>query len=126
MPDLLKKRSVARRFTHLDGIARPRETDLKHGLDLARARGTQDDAVGQRQSLAEIVRHQQDRLLLAFPDPQQHLMHIDLGMGIQGAKRLVHQKNLRFDHYSSMYFPIALAPAQTTTLIVAYALLVQG
>ena len=43
------------------------------------------------------MRHEQDRLLLALPDPQQHVVHIDLGMGIKCTERLVHQQYLRLD-----------------------------
>ena len=64
-------------------------------MTASRGRAKQDNAVAQRQGLAEVMGHEQDRLLLAIPDPQQHVMHVDLGVGIERAERLVHQQYLR-------------------------------
>src|SRR5579859_1474895 len=92
MPDVLKEFRVTRRFSHLDRIARPPKIDLEHVLDLARPRREQDDAAGQCQRFAEVVGDEQNRLLLALPDPKQHLMHVDLGVGVERPEWLVHQK----------------------------------
>src|SRR5579871_3292948 len=40
-------------------------------------------------------------LLFTLPYPQQHLMHIDLGMSIQRPERLVHEQDLRLDDQGS-------------------------
>ena len=45
--------------------------------------------------------HEQHRLLLALPDPQQDFVHVDLGVGIERAERLVHQQYLRLDDQRS-------------------------
>src|SRR5882672_1353265 len=98
MPDVLEQFCITRRLTHLDRIPRPHEIHFEHVLDLAWTRREQDDAVSQGQGFAEIMCYEQDGLLLAIPDPQQHLMHVDLGVGIERAEWLVHQQDLRLDH----------------------------
>ena len=50
-------------------------------------------AKGQR--LAEIVGDEQHGLALALPEAQQHRMHVELGVGVERAERLVHQQDLR-------------------------------
>src|SRR5882724_5685478 len=101
VPDMLKQLGVARRLTHLYRIAWPRKIHLKHILDHAGPGRKQDDAVRQRQGLAEVMRHEQNRLLFALPDSKQNVVHIDLGVGIERTERLIHQQNLRLDDQRS-------------------------
>src|SRR5262249_44820749 len=86
VPDALKQLAVARRLPHPDGIPRARKIDVEHVLDPPWTRGKQDDPVGERERFTEIVGYKEDRLLFALPDAQQHLMHVDLGMGIERAE----------------------------------------
>src|SRR5258708_9590983 len=101
MPDMLEQFGITRCLTDVHRVARPREVNLEHILDPAGTCREQDDAVSQRQRFAEIVGYEQDGLLLAIPDPQQHLMHIDLGVSIERAERLVHQQYLWLNHQGS-------------------------
>ena len=55
----------------------------------------QDDAVGKGQRLAEIVGHEQHGLARVLPEIEQHRMHVELGVGIERAERLVHQQDFR-------------------------------
>src|SRR5438105_4982993 len=71
MPDVLEQLGITRGLAHLHGVPRPLKIHLEHILDPARPGREQDDAVGQCQSFAEVVRHEQDGLLLAVPDPEQ-------------------------------------------------------
>src|SRR6202000_379759 len=88
VPDVLEQFGVLRRLPHLHRVARPRKVHLEHVLDLAWPRREQDDAVSERERFAEIVGDEQDGLLLALPDPEQHFVHVDLGVGIERAERL--------------------------------------
>ena len=93
VPDLREQLGILRRLAQLHGIARPREVDLEVGLHAARPRRHQDDAVGQGQRLAEIVGDEQHGLALALPQAQQHRVHVELGVGVERAERLVHQED---------------------------------
>src|SRR6266478_3610140 len=77
VPDMLEQLGIARRLPHPHRIARPCKVHFEHVFDLAGMCGKQDDAVGEGQGFAEVMRHEQDRLLLAFQDTKQHLMHVD-------------------------------------------------
>src|ERR1700730_15555194 len=79
---MLEQFGITRRLPHLYRITRPRKVHVERILDHARPRREQDDTVGQRQSFTEIMRHEQYRLLFALPDPEQDVVHIDLGVGI--------------------------------------------
>ena len=83
------------RLAQRHGIARPREIDLEILLHPARPGGHQDDAVGKGQRLAEIVGHEQHGLARVLPEIEQHRMHVELGVGIERAERLVHQQDFR-------------------------------
>ena len=48
----------------------------------------------QRQRLAEVVGDEQHGLALALPDLEQGLVHLELGVGVERAERLVHQEDL--------------------------------
>src|SRR5579863_6943205 len=67
------------RTQHCDQLALPEERD----------------AVPKIQSLVQIVRHKQDRLLQPSEKVAQHILHLAAGQRIERAKRLVHQENLR-------------------------------
>src|SRR5690348_9976502 len=83
MPDALKQFRVVRCLAHFHRIARSGKVHFERILDLAGTRREQDDAVGECQRLAKIVRYEQDGLLFAFPNPQQYFMHVDFGVGIE-------------------------------------------
>src|SRR4051794_436002 len=87
MPDQLEQLGITRRLPDLHGVARAGEIHLEGFLDPAGPRRKQNDAIRQRQGLAEIMGHEQHCLLLAFPDAKQHVVHVDLGVGVERAER---------------------------------------
>ena len=51
--------------------------------------------VGEQQRLVDVVGDEQDRHFLGLPDRHQQLLHLQPGLGVQGAEWLVHQHHLR-------------------------------
>src|SRR3979411_2447753 len=88
VPDMLEQLGIARRLAHLHRVARPRKVNLEHILDHAGPRRKQDDTVRQRQSCTEVIRPEQNRLLFAFPDSKQDIVHVDLCVCIELSQRL--------------------------------------
>lgn len=78
-----------------DGIARALEVDRKVELDPAWSGGEHDDAVGQRDSLFDVMSHEENGRLVAGPDAQQLSAHGGFGLRIQGTERLVEQIEVR-------------------------------
>ena len=65
--------------------------------DRARADRHHGDAVGERDGLGDIVRHEHDGLADALPDIEQHLMHAPACERIKRRERLIHQQHVGFD-----------------------------
>src|SRR5205085_9292421 len=89
MPDAREQRRIGRGRAQPDAVARPREIDLEDVLDTAGPRGEQDDAVGEGERLAEIMGDEKNGLFLTLPDLQEHVVHVELGMRVEGAEGLV-------------------------------------
>ena len=56
-----------------------------------------DDAVGQDQPFPDAVGDEDDRLSPRRPDAQEFVLHLVAGQFVQGAERLVHQKDFRIE-----------------------------
>ena len=115
MPDMGEQLGIARRLAQGHRVARARQVDVEDLLDPAGPGRQQDDAVGERQRLAQIVGHEQHGLLLALPDIQQHLVHVELGVGVERAERLVHQQDLGLARSACASAPRAGACRPTAT-----------
>ncbi|HWK49691.1 MAG TPA: hypothetical protein VNR40_07375, partial [Steroidobacter sp.] len=55
----------------------------------------ENDPVGKRKRLADIVRHQDGREALVEPDALEHALHLDARQSVERAQRLVQQEKLR-------------------------------
>ena len=64
------------------------------GLDAAGARAHHDDAARHEDRLLDVVRDEQHRGLLAFPDREQELLHQPARLVVERAERLVEQQDL--------------------------------
>src|SRR5262245_53146598 len=64
-------------------IARPRQIDRHDGLDPPRTGGENDDPIGQRDGLVDMVRHEQHRGAGGLPDIQQEALHACAGLHIE-------------------------------------------
>src|SRR3990170_2751405 len=80
------------------GVAWVGQVDFDHGLDLAGARGHDQDAVGELHRLVDVVRYEDDRLVQSVADFEQLLAEDDAGLLVERAEGLVHQQNLRFEN----------------------------
>jgi len=68
------------------------------GNDLARAVGMarhEDDSIGQRERLDDVMRDEHDSHLGLGNDLVQQLLHAPARYGVEGAERLVHERDLR-------------------------------
>src|SRR3990170_444493 len=72
------------------GVARVGQVDVDHGLDLAGARGHDQDAVGELHRLVDVVRYEDNRLVQSVADFEQLLAEDDAGLLVESAEGLVH------------------------------------
>ncbi|MHC2561173.1 hypothetical protein ACVIVD_003167 [Bradyrhizobium liaoningense] len=75
--------------------ARMRQVHIDFGLDAAGTRTHDDDAAAEEDRFLDVVGHEQHRLLVALPDPEQHFLHQGAGLVVQCAEGLVEQEDLR-------------------------------
>jgi hypothetical protein len=73
---------------------------VRHGhvhdlLDRAGTGGHDHDAIGEEDGLRDAVGDEDHGLLVLLPDPEQLLLHHLAGLGVEGAKGLVHEKHRR-------------------------------
>src|SRR5438552_11416811 len=95
VPDLLVDPRELRLESDLGDIARARQIDAVDALHGPRARGDDDDAVGERDRLLEIVGHEDHRRARRRPELEQLVLHERACLYIKGAERLVHQEDAR-------------------------------
>src|SRR5437016_6866592 len=95
VPDLLIDPRELRLEADLGDIARARQIDAVDALHGPRARGDDDDAVGERDRLLEIVGHEDHRRARHRPELEQLVLHERACLYIKGAERLVHQEDAR-------------------------------
>src|SRR5207253_9656984 len=79
----------------LERIAGMGEGDVIDLSDSARPPREKDHALAERDRFAQVMRDKENRLSVARPDVDQFLLQDQPGLGVQGAKRFVHQDNLR-------------------------------
>ena len=82
------------RELHVDG-SRPRQIDLDDARYAAGPRRHGDDAVGEQNGLADVVRHEDHGLLVRVPDAHQLEAELLARHGVERRERLVHQQNRR-------------------------------
>src|SRR5437899_470507 len=70
------------------------QIDRDLGLDAAGTGAHDDDAAAEENRLFDIMGDEQDGLLLAFPDAEQHFLHQHTGLIIQRPERFVEQQDL--------------------------------
>jgi len=75
----------------------PGKIDVDDGLDTARVRAEHDHAIRHRDGLEEIVGDEDHRLAVPFPDAQKLVLQDQLGLGVEGTERLVHQYDVGID-----------------------------
>ena len=76
-------------------VARPRQVDVVDPREPARPRRHDDDAVGEEDRLADVVRDEHDRLAALAPEPEQKQVHLVARERVERAERLVHQQHVR-------------------------------
>src|SRR5216684_5065992 len=79
----------------LERIAGMGEGDVIDPSDSARPPREKDHALAERNRFAQVMRDKKNRLSVLRPDADQFLLQDQPGLGVQGAKRFVHQDNLR-------------------------------
>ncbi len=97
VPNARVKFCITRGLAHLHGVPGAGKVDVEGLLDASGPCGEQDDAVRKGQGLAQIVRDENHRLLAPLPQAQQHRVHVDLGVRVERAERLVHEQDPRLD-----------------------------
>ncbi len=75
-------------------IARPRQRDRLVERDASRRSGQQDDAVGERERLVDVVGNEQHGRPIAPEDVEQMILLRLAGQRVERAERLVHQQEL--------------------------------
>src|SRR5713226_8062355 len=79
----------------LDDVARADEGDRVGGLDPARARREDDDLVGERDGLLEVVSDEEHGIARVRPQVQQLVLHQVARLDVERAEGLVHEKDGR-------------------------------
>src|SRR5205814_6451387 len=82
----------------LRDVPRPWQVDGVARLDRARARGHDDDLVGQRDGLLEIVGDEEDGLARGTPQREELVLHEIARLYVERAERLVHEEHARVGH----------------------------
>ena len=96
-PEPLEELAAQPRQPGVRPIARPRARDLDRGADrrpgLIALGAEQDDPVGERERLVDVVRDEQDRRRLRGVDVEQQILHRQARQGVEGTERLVEQQD---------------------------------
>lgn len=82
--------SIAR---HRREGARPWQLDRYPGTEAPGASGHHIHDIAEEDCLLDIMCHEQDRLVISFPDLCQQFLHDCASLGIEGAKRFVHEQD---------------------------------
>src|SRR5439155_1299099 len=89
--------------------------DTRHG---PRSRGDDDEPVGERDRLFEIVRHEDDRGASGRPQLQELVLHQRPRLDVERAERIVHQQKTRLvDQGLRKRGPLAHPPGQLMRVI---------
>ena len=97
----------------------PRQVDLVDALHGAGAGGEDAHAVGERDRLLEVVRHEDDRRRCRRPQVEQLVLHQRARLHVERAERLVHQDDLgRGDQALRERGPLAHAPRELMRVVV--------
>src|SRR5712691_4176537 len=91
LPDLLVEPGELLAEPDLDDVARAGEGDRVGGLDAARARREDDDFVGERDGLLEIVGDEEHGVARVRPQVEQLVLHQVARLDVERAEGLVHQ-----------------------------------
>ncbi len=70
-----------------------RQINFYHAFDLAGAGGHNDHQIGQKDGFNHAVRDEYHSFLFFFQDLDQLALHVLAGLGVQRAKRFVHQQH---------------------------------
>src|SRR5438552_4383620 len=95
VPDLLVDPRELRLEPDFGDVPRPRQIDAIHALHGARSGGDDDNAVGERDRLLEVVRHEDHRCAGSRPELQELVLHERAGLHVERTERLVHQEETR-------------------------------
>src|SRR5438128_2160305 len=91
-PDRLMQFDEARRKTNFRDVAGSRQVDWELANRMARRPGREnDDAIGKRNRLLQIVRDEKHRLAVHRPQLEELVLHQLSGLDVQCRERLVHQ-----------------------------------
>ena len=74
-------------------IARSRQVDRHDRLDAAGTRGEDDDPVGERDRLVDMMGDEQHRGLADIPDVEQKALHFDARLDVERGEGFVHQQH---------------------------------
>src|SRR5579859_2991617 len=94
-PDLLVQLHEAWLEADLGDVPGPRDVDAVVALDGARPRGDHYDAVGERDGLFQVVRHEHDRRAGGRPQLEELVLHQQPRLHVESAERLVHKEDPR-------------------------------
>src|SRR6267378_3419208 len=95
IPDLLIDPRKLRLEPDFGDVPRPRQIDAIDALHRARSGGDDDDAVGERDRLLEVVCHEDHRCARSRPELQELVLHERAGLHVERTERLVHQEETR-------------------------------
>src|SRR2546423_1414601 len=95
VPDLLIDPRELGLEADLGDVAGPRQVDAVDALHGSRSRGDDDDPVGERDRLLEIVRDEDDRRSGRGPELKKLVLHERARLDVERAERLVHQEDAR-------------------------------
>src|SRR5438132_13322153 len=95
VPDLLIDPRELRLESDLGDVPRPRQIDAIDALDGPGTRRDDDHAIGERDRLLEIVRHEHHRRARCRPQLEQLVLHERSGLDVERTERLVHEEDPR-------------------------------
>src|SRR5712691_7652141 len=92
-------------------VARMRDVDVDHSPDPRRPLRHDDDAIGELHRFFDVVRDEENRLLLRLPDAQQLATHLQSRDGVERAERLIEVENVWIHRQSARHLEPLLHPA---------------
>src|SRR5262245_53438050 len=94
VPDAIVDLGKAWELMNVKNVARARQRDLAQSLYFAGRAGEDGNAIAERDRLDDIVGDENNAAPGALPEPQQLVLENEPGLGVERAKRLIHQNDV--------------------------------